>query len=62
MHVLVTNKNEDESIKNEGASVVTTFYHYKSMGIFLDAQGQLTPKSIVQTGRISFRTRSRCNG
>ena len=27
--------------------------HYKSMGIFPDAQGQLTPKSLVRSGRIS---------
>ena len=29
------------------------FSHYKSMGIFPDAQGQLTPKSLVRSGRIS---------
>ena len=29
------------------------FSHYKSMGIFPDAQGQLTPQSLVRTGRIS---------
>ena len=29
------------------------FSHYKSMGIFLDAQGQLTLQSLVQSGRIS---------
>ena len=29
------------------------FSHYKSMGIFQDAQGQLTPQSLVQSGRIS---------
>ena len=27
--------------------------HYKSMGIFLDAQWQLTPQSFVRSGRIS---------
>ena len=27
--------------------------HYKSMGIFSDAQGQLTPQSLVRSGRIS---------
>ena len=26
------------------------FPHYKSMGIFPDAQGQLTPQSLVQSG------------
>ena len=29
------------------------FSHYKSMGIFPDAQGQLTPKSLVRSCRIS---------
>ena len=29
------------------------FSHYKSMGDFPDAQGQLTPKSLVRSGRIS---------
>ena len=29
------------------------FSHYKSMGIFQDAQGQLTPQSLVRSGRIS---------
>ena len=29
--------------KNERASMETPFSHYKSMGNFLDAQGQLTP-------------------
>ena len=30
------------------------FSHYKSMGIFPDAQGQLTPQSLVRSGRISY--------
>ena len=30
------------------------FSHYKSMGIFSDAQGQLTPQSFVRSGRISL--------
>ena len=29
------------------------YSHYKSMGIFPDAQGQLTPQSLVLSGRIS---------
>ena len=45
MHALVTCKLEDDSIKNEGARVVTTFPHFKSMGIF--------PQSLVRSGRIS---------
>ena len=53
MHVLVTCKNEEDPIKNEGARVFTSFSNYKSMGIFPDAQGQLTPQSLVRSGRIS---------
>ena len=29
------------------------YYHYKSMGIFPDAQGQLTQQSLVRSGQIS---------
>ena len=43
MPVLVTSNFEDDSIKNKQASMETAFSHYKSMGIFLDAQGKLTP-------------------
>ena len=107
MVVLLTCKNEENLIKNEGARVFTTLYsnfsgaqgqitlelvvvsrrnfnsfklscmsllparmrmveskmkelecsqdfsHYKSMAIFPDAQGQLTPQSLVRSGRIS---------
>ena len=52
MHVLATCKNEDESIKNERARVVT-FFNYKSMKIFPDTQRQPTPQSLVRSGRIS---------
>ena len=107
MVVLITCKNEEDPIKNEGARVFTTLYinfsdtqgqitlglvvvsgrilnssklscifslsarmkmiqskmnelewsqhfsHYKSLGIFQDAQGQLTLQSLVQSGPIS---------
>ena len=55
MHVLDTCKNEEDPIKNEGARVFTRFLplFMKSMGIFPDAQGQLTPQSMVRSGRIS---------
>ena len=43
MPVLVTSNFPDDLIKNEQASMETAFSHYKSMGNFLDAQGQLTP-------------------
>ena len=42
MPVLVTTNFDDDLIKNEEASMETPFSHYKSMGNFLDAQGQLT--------------------
>ena len=48
MGVLVACKNEEDQIKNEGARVVTT--------LFIDfphAQGQLTPKSVMETCRNS---------
>ena len=32
--VLITCKNEEDPIKNEGARVLTSFPHYKSMGFF----------------------------
>ena len=50
MHVL---ENEVDPIKNEGARVFTRFFHYTSMRIFRDAQGQLTPQSLVRSGQIS---------
>ena len=43
MPVLVTSNFDDDSIKNERASMETLFFYYKSMGNFLDVQGQLTP-------------------
>ena len=45
MPVLVTSNFDDDSIKNEQASIETPFSHDKSMGNFLDAQGQLTLRS-----------------
>ena len=55
MPVLVTSNFDDDSIKNEWA-----FSHYKSMGNFLDAQGQLTPYSVVQPGRNSNSSEILC--
>ena len=39
MPVLVTSNFDDDSIKNERASMETPFSRYKSIGNFLDAQG-----------------------
>ena len=44
MAVLITCKKEDP-IKNEGARVATRYVE------FSDAQGQITPKSVVGSGR-----------
>ena len=48
MAVLVTCKNEEDPITNEGIRVLTTLYID-----FSDAQGQLTPEYVVGFGRIS---------
>ena len=54
MHVLVTCKNEEDQIENEGARIFSQdFSHYKSIGIFPVAQGQLTLQSTVRSGQIS---------
>ena len=45
MTVFVTCKNEKDPIKNEGARVLTPFNID-----FLDAQGQVTPHSVVRSG------------
>ena len=37
--VLVTSNFDDDSIKNERASMETPYSHNKSMGIVYDAQG-----------------------
>ena len=42
MPVLVTSNFDDDSLKNERASMKTPFSHYKSIRNFLEAQGQLT--------------------
>ena len=46
--VLVTCNNEEDPIKNEGARVLTSL-----LLDFSDAQGQLTPKSVVEFCRNS---------
>ena len=47
MHVLIFCMNEDDSIKIQGQEWSQYFSNYKSMGTFPDAQGQLTPQSLV---------------
>ena len=48
MGLPVACKNEKDPIKNEGARVVTTLFIN-----FSDAQGQLTPKSVMKSCRNS---------
>ena len=48
MGVLVACKNEEDPIKNEGARVVTALFIDFSL-----AQGQLTPKSVMESYRNS---------
>ena len=44
MGFLVASKNEEDPLKNEGARVVTTLFIN-----FSDAQGELTPKSVMES-------------
>ena len=53
MHVLNTCKNEADPIKMKTLECSQDFFHYKLMGIFPDAQGQLTLQSMVGSGKIS---------
>ena len=52
MGFLVACKNEEDQIKNEGARVVTTLFIN-----FSDTQGQLTPKSVMESCRNSFSSK-----
>ena len=61
MHVLVTYKNEDDPIKNEGARVFTRFLQLQVKRDLLDAQGQLTPHCDSPWSDLAeFRNRPRC--
>ena len=49
MYVIVTCKYEMDPIMNSQKKGQHHFSHYKSMGIFSYAQGQLTPQSMVRS-------------
>ena len=53
--VLVTCKNEEDPIKNEGVRVFTTLYIN-----FSEAQGQITPELVVVSGRNSNSFKLSC--
>ena len=55
MVVLVTCKNEEDPIKNKSARVVTKLYID-----FSDAQWQITPESVVVSGRNLISTMPSC--
>ena len=47
MHVVVLCKYGKDPIENSGDNAWTPFSHYKSIGIFSNAQGQITPQPEV---------------
>ena len=55
MVVLVTCKNEEDPIKMKALECYQDFPHYKSMGLFSNAQGQLTPQSVVKSCRSKIK-------
>ena len=50
---LVICKNEEDPSKMKALEWSQHFSHYKSMGIYADAQGQLTHKFLIGSCRIS---------
>ena len=52
--------NEDDRFKMKELECSQDFSNYKSLGIFPDAQGQLTPKSLVRSGRIPNSSEMLC--
>ena len=53
MHVLISCKNEEDSIKMKAPEWPQHISSCKSVGIFPDTQGQLTRQSIIGSGRNS---------
>ena len=47
--VLIVCKNEEDPFKLKALEWSQHFSHYKSMGIFPNAQGQVTHKSLVRS-------------
>ena len=52
-----TSNFDDDSIKNDQASVEISLSHYKYMGYFSDTQGMLTPQYVVYSGHNSNSSR-----
>ena len=61
VYVIITCKYEKDPIKKSREKVETSFFpNFKPMGIFSDAQGQLTLQSVVQSGRNSNSSELSC--
>ena len=50
MYAAVPCKYGKDPIENSGDNAWTPFSHYKSIGIFSNAQGQITPQPEVGSG------------
>ena len=53
MYVIITCKYEKDQIKNSREIVEISFFPLSAYGDYSDAQGQLTPQSMVQSGQNS---------
>ena len=60
MYVVVPCKYEKDPIENSEDNVWTPFSHYKSIGIFSNAQRQITPQPEVGSGWISNSSELLC--
>ena len=50
MNVVVPCEYGKDLIENSGDNAWTPFSHYKSIWIFSNAQGQITPRPVVGSG------------
>ena len=54
MAVLVTSKNEEDPTEMKALECSQHLFHYKSIKIFSNAQGQLTLQSMVESRPILY--------
>ena len=60
MPVLITSQFDEDLIENERASLEKPFPHYKSMGIFSNAQRHLTLSGVGRSGLNSNSSKILC--
>ena len=60
MNAVVPCEYGKDPIENSRDNAWTLFSHYKSIGIFSNAQGQITPQPDVRSGRISNSSELLC--